>query len=94
MILYIGDTLPAWSILDVGLILQTIMLLAHHSGLGTCAQLQMVAYPDIIRRLLSIPPSKKIVVGLAIGYPDESDIINQSVTDRVALDEIVTWHGM
>jgi len=94
MILYIGDTLPAWSILDVGLILQTIMLLAHHYGLGTCAQLQMVAYPDIIRRLLSIPPSKKIVVGLAIGYPDESDIINQSVTDRVALDEIVTWHGM
>lgn len=94
MIIYIADSLPTWSILDVGLILQTIMLLAHNYGLGTCAQLQMVAYPDIIRRLLDIPASKKIVVGLAIGYPDESDVINQSVTDRVTLDEIITWHGI
>jgi nitroreductase len=94
MIIYIADSLPTWSILDVGLILQTIMLLAHNYGLGTCAQLQMVAYPDIIRRMLDIPASKKIVVGLAIGYPDESDVINQSVTERVALDEIITWHGI
>ena len=94
IIIYIADTLPAWSILDVGMVLQTIMLLAHHYGLGTCAQLQMVAHPEIIRRLITIPPSKKIVVGLSIGYPDEEDRMNEFVSGRVPLDEMVTWHGI
>jgi len=94
IIIYFSDTLPAWSILDVGIVLQTILLLAHNYGLGCCAQVQMVAYPDIIRRLMRIPPSKKIVVGLSIGYPDEEDIINEGVTDRLALDDMVTWHDI
>lgn len=76
IIIYIADTLPAWSILDVGIVLQTILILAHDYGLGCCAQLQMVVYPDIIRRLMDIPPSKKIVIGVSIGYPDKDDIIN------------------
>ena len=94
IIIYFSDTLPAWSILDVGIVLQTILLLAHNYGLGCCPQVQMVAYPDIIRRLMNIPSSKKIVVGVSIGYPDEEDIINKGVTDRLALDDMVTWHDI
>lgn len=94
IILYVDNTLPAWSILDVGMVLQTILLLAHNYGLGCCPQVQMIVYPDIIRRLMNIPPSKKIVVGVAIGYPNEDDIINKYVSDRLALDEMVTWHGI
>lgn len=94
IIIYIADTLPTWSILDVGMVLQTIMLLAHNQGLGSCAQLQMVAYPDILRRLMKIPPSKKIVVGLSVGYPDEEDRMAQFVSGRISLDEMVTWHGI
>jgi nitroreductase len=70
------------------------MLLAHNYGLGSCAQLQMVAYPDITRRLIKIPSAKKIVVGLSIGYPDKGDAMNKFVSGRVPLDEIVTWYGM
>jgi nitroreductase len=94
IIIYIADTLPVWSVLDVGIVLQTILLLAHNYGLGCCAQLQMVVYPDVLRSLLNIPASKKIVVGIAIGYPDEDDIINKGASDRLALDEMVTWHGI
>jgi nitroreductase len=94
IIIYIGSVLPTWSLLDVGLVLQTIVLLARHYGLGTCIQLQMIVYPDIIRRLMDIPSSKKIVIGLSIGYPDEDQIINKCVSERLPLDEMVTWHGM
>ena len=80
--------------MDVGGIVQTILLLAHNYGLGCCPQVQMVMYPDIIRRLMNIPPSKKIVVGLSIGYPDMDDVINKQVTERLPLDQIVTWHGI
>ena len=94
MILYIADTLPVWSILDAGIVLQSILLLAHHYGLGCCPQVQMIVYPDIIRKLMAIPSSKKIVIGLSIGYPDEDAIINKYVSDRLPLDEMVTWHGI
>ena len=94
IIIYFSDALPAWSILDVGIVLQTILLLAHNYGLGCCPQVQMVAYPDIIRGLMNIPPSKRIVVGVSIGYPDEEDIINWGVTDRLDLDDMVTWFGI
>lgn len=94
IILSISDALPAWSILDSGIILQSILLLAYNYGLGCCAQVQMVAYPDIIRRLIGIPSSKKIVIGVSIGYPDEDAIINKYASDRLPLDEIVTWHGL
>jgi nitroreductase len=94
IIIYISDTLPAWSILDVGIVLQSILLLAHNYGLGCCPQVQMVAYPDIIRRWMSIPSSKKIVVGISIGYPDGEDIINTGATDRLAFDDMVTWYSI
>jgi hypothetical protein len=54
----------------------------------------MVVYPDVIRRLMNIPSSKKIVIGVSIGYPEEDEIINRYVSDRLALDEMVTWHGI
>ena len=94
IIIYIGNVLPTWSLLDVGLVLQSIVLLARNYGLGTCIQLQMIVYPDIIRRLMDIPTSKKIVIGLSMGYPDEDQIINKYVTERIPLDEMVTWHGI
>ncbi len=94
IILYMDNTLPAWSILDIGMVLQTIMLLSHNYGLGSCPQVQMIVYPDVIRKLMNIPPSKKIVVGVAIGYPNDDDILNQYVSDRLALDDMVTWHGI
>jgi hypothetical protein len=43
---------------------------------------------------MAIPSSKRIVIGLSIGYPDEDAIINKYVSDRYPLDEMVTWQGI
>jgi len=98
IIIYINsvlvDSFLPWAILDVGGILQTILLLAHNYGLGCCPQTQMVYYPDIIRKVMNIPSAKKIIVGLAIGYPDEHDRINKYVSDRLPFEEMVTWYGI
>jgi nitroreductase len=85
--------LNVWPLFDCGLITQNIMLLAAGYGLGTIAQAQAVIYPDIIREVLDISSSLLIVLGLAIGYPDWEDPINQISTDRVKLDEISKWYG-
>lgn len=82
---------PEYSMLDVGLFLQTFCLLAHNKGLGTIALAASVSYPEIIRRLFSIPDNKRIVIGAALGWPDLDAPVNCFERKRGAIDEFVRW---
>jgi len=88
-----GDGLNIWPIFDCGLVAENIMLLATKYGLGTIAQIQAVGHPGVLRKVLEIPDSKLIVLGIAIGYPDWDDPVNQLHSEREPLDNISTWHG-
>jgi len=52
-----------------------------------------VVYADIIRKVLGIPESKLIALGIAIGYPDWHNPVNQSRTQRESLSEVAKWYG-
>lgn len=80
-------------ILDCGLVAATIMLLATGYGLGTVPQGQAVMYPEVLRQVLGIPPSKLFVLGIAIGYPNQDDPINQFRSEREPLDRLARWYG-
>jgi nitroreductase len=82
-----------WSLYDCGAAVQNIMLLATNYGLGTVPQAQAVVYPDIIRKVVDISESKLIALGIAIGYPDWDNPINQSRTQREPLDKVAKWYG-
>jgi nitroreductase len=56
--------------LSVGMYLQTLLLVLTARGLGTCVEVSVAGYPDIVRTELNIPPELTIICGLAIGYPD------------------------
>ncbi len=86
-------SLTPYSIFDLGMFAQTLMLAAHSFGLGTCAQASIVDYPDAIRKCLDIPDSKRIVLGIALGYPDPDAKINAYQSDRVELEEFTRWFG-
>lgn len=79
--------------LDMGCVIQNICLAAMEYGLGTCVELQAVLYQQTLRRHLHIHESKRIVSGIAIGYPDWDFPANQVVSTRVPIDEITAWHG-
>lgn len=78
---------------DCGAVVQNIMLLATHYGLGTIAQAQAVAYPDIIRKVVGIFESKLIALGIAMGYPDWNNPVNKSRRTRETLDAVASWYG-
>ncbi len=88
-----GDTSNIWPVFDCGLVAENIMLLATKYGLGTIAQIQAVVYPDVLRKALRIADSKLIVLGIAVGYPDWDDPVNQLHSEREPLDNVSTWHG-
>lgn len=90
---YQSKGLNVWALYDCGAVVENISLLATKHGLGTIIQAQAVLYPDVLRLVLEIPESKIFLLGIAIGYPDWDDPINQFRTEREPLERIATWHG-
>jgi nitroreductase len=68
--------------------------MAMNFGLGTCMNEALVSFPGVVRQLFSIPESKKLVVGISIGYPDWDFPANKLQTPREPLENILTWHGV
>ncbi len=89
--LYQDASLSQWSLFDLGIFAQTLMLAAHARGLGTVPQAFAVDYAAETKKFLGIPESKRLVLGMAIGYPDMDAPANSLRTDRVPVDEILTW---
>jgi hypothetical protein len=46
-----------------------------------------------LRKVLGIPDSKLIVLGISVGYPDWDDPVNQLHSEREPLDNVSTWYG-
>ena len=80
-----------YAMLDVGLFLQTFMLLACDRGLGTAALAASVHFPQVARKVLPIPDNKHLAIGAAIGWPDNSAAVNTFQRERASLEELITW---
>ena len=82
---------PQWS--DVGMYMQTVMLLARERGLHTCAQEIWSLVPGTVGQFLEAPANLMLFSGMALGYADPSQPINTLRTERAALDEFAKLHG-
>jgi len=91
--LYQEKGVNTWAMYDSGSAVQNIMLLATNYGLGTIAQAMAVVYPDIIRKELGIPEDKLIALGIAIGYPDWNNPVNEDFRDREPLNKVAKFYG-
>ncbi len=80
-------------LLDIGAVMQNITLAALAYDLGTCIEDQGVMYPEILRELVNIPESKRIIIAIAIGYPDWEFPANKIETPRLSLDANTSWYG-
>jgi nitroreductase len=61
---------PQWS--DLGMYLQTVMLLLREAGLDSCAQECWSRYHRTVREFLNPPEEWILFCGMAIGYKDEA----------------------
>ena len=80
-----------YAMLDVGAIQQTICLLAHARGLGSCILAASASYPGLIRETLPLQETKAVIIGVALGYPDGDAPINSFSRERANPDEFTTW---
>lgn len=82
---------PQWS--DVGMYMQTVMLLAREHGLHTCAQEIWSRVPATVAKFLDAPPNLLLFSGMALGYADAAHPVNTLRTDRASLDEFSIFKG-
>ncbi|MDQ5987552.1 MAG: Nitroreductase NfnB [Syntrophus sp. SKADARSKE-3] len=82
-----------YAMLDMGLIIQTLCLAAWDQGIGSCIMAVSVGYAPLLRQIAAIPDDRLIVMGVALGFPDESHPINRFPRIRMEMDDFVTWVG-
>lgn len=89
--LFQDSSLTPWSLFDMGLFAQSFMLAAHARGIGTVPQAFATDYSRDVKEFLGIPASKRLVLGISLGYPDPSIGTSAFRTDRVDTEEFVRW---
>ena len=72
-----------WTSYDVGMSAENMMLVALEQGIGSCAIASFKQ--DKLRQVLNIPDKYEIALGLALGFPDESPVL------EVTTDSVERW---
>lgn len=76
---------PQWS--DLGMFLQTFMLLSVEAGLATCPQEFWTSLHEPVHEFCAAPDDEMLFCGIAIGYEDTEHPINTLVSKRMPLDD-------
>ena len=76
---------PQWS--DLGMFLQTFMLLAKEAGLDTCAQEAWSMKHDSVSKFVNAEDSDILFCGMAIGHRDNTAPVNSLRSERRPLSE-------
>ena len=76
---------PQWS--DLGMFLQTFMLLAQEAGIDTCAQEAWAMKNDSVSKFVGSDKNDILFCGLALGYKDEDAVINQLSSERRPIEQ-------
>jgi nitroreductase len=77
--------------LGVGMFLQTLVLALTARGLGTCVQVAIAGYPEIIHQQLDIPEQFTILCGLSVGYADPDFPANKIRIGRQPIEKNVVF---
>lgn len=78
-----------WS--DLGMVIQSIMLLAREHGLHSCPQEIWAMWTPTIKAFLDIPDNMTFFCGLALGYADPSAAINGLQSPRAPLSDVASF---
>jgi len=75
---------PQWS--DLGMFLQTFMLLAQEAGLDTCPQEAWATRSEAVRSFVDAEEELMLFCGMAIGYRDGEAPVNGLLSDRAPIE--------
>ncbi len=85
------ETMHRANAIDLGIFLQTLMLLFTERGISSCPQGALGSYPGPVREIAAIPEGNAILCGLSFGYADTDAKINEVRMDREPVEVISSF---
>ena len=89
---FIDGVLNEWSVFDAGLFSQNLILAAQAFGVGSCLQASVTGYSWEIKKFLGIEESKKLIIGIALGYPDTEAKLNSYRAAKQKSKGFTKWY--
>jgi nitroreductase len=80
---------PQWA--DLGMFLQTFMLLAEEAGLNTCAQEAWSVRQESVSQFVNAPEELMLFCGMAIGHANPDAPVNKLRSERLPLEQFATF---
>jgi nitroreductase len=77
----------------MGMLMQTICLIAEERGIATCMQEAWGMVRNTLAAHFELPDTEMIYCGMALGYEDTNAPINSLRTERAPLDDIAVFKG-
>lgn len=77
---------------DVGMYAQNLMLTIQGFGLASCPQTSLSYQADLVREVLDIDPSNKLLFGISFGYENTEEKVNNTRVGRATLSESTHFH--
>ncbi len=91
LIFTIDKVMGRGSLLDYGAFLQNLMLAARGQGLHTCPQAAWNGFARIILPHVGAGEHEMVVCGMALGYADDTALVNNFYTPREPARQFTTW---
>ena len=79
------------SLVDYGAFMQSIMVAARGRGLHTCPQAAWNGFSSLILPHIGAGENEMLVCGMALGFADESAVVNRLQTPREAVAQFTRW---
>lgn len=75
----------------LGMLMQTIALVAEEKGLATCMQEAWIPRNKTVSEFLGLDKNEQFYCGMALGYADKSESVNTLRSSRAEVDEFTTF---
>lgn len=93
MFCFIERDMGAAQFSDMGMFLQSVMLLLREAGYDSCAQEFWAMFAATVYAELETPASHMLFCGMAIGKRNPAAPVNALVSDRAPLEDFATFKG-
>ncbi|MFZ9905943.1 MAG: nitroreductase [Steroidobacteraceae bacterium] len=77
----------------LGMLIQTVALLLEERGLRSCMQEAWASFRPQLAERFALAPTEMVYCGMAVGFPQLENPVNQFERSRMSLEELIEFRG-
>ena len=92
-VITVDAALGAYGVLDVGVFVGHLLLVAESLGVATIAQAAIATRAPAVRAFFDVPETESVLLGISFGWSDEGHPANSYRTSRASAASVVRWRS-